>query len=186
MRFFLGFLARTLKRQQNETYLSAFSYPPQAHARLSRAHENPWRTCRDQCAPCQGPSSPGGISQGLSGGKGFSRRQRLLKAAEFEAVFSNRCASRSACFQVLARPNEQGHARLGMVVSRRLIPLAVERNRMRRLIREAFRHLADGLPSVDLVVRPQLPFSELPPNPQQRLDLADAINKAAEKCYRAC
>jgi ribonuclease P protein component len=122
----------------------------------------------------------------LSGGSGFARRQRLLKAAEFEAVFANRCAARTTYFQVMARPNELGCARLGMVVSKRLYPLAVDRNRMRRLIREAFRHMAAGLPSVDLVVRPQTAVDRLPPNQAQRLDLADAINMATDKCSRAC
>ena len=50
-------------------------------------------------------------------------------------------------------PCENG-PRLGIVVSRRY-GSAVERNRAKRRIREAFRRCAKDLPSVDVIVRPQ-------------------------------
>ena len=122
----------------------------------------------------------------LSGGQGFSRRQRLLKAAEYEAVFTHRCAVRTAYFQVLAKPNELGLARLGMIVSKRLFPHAVDRNRMRRQIREAFRHMAANLPALDLVVRPQSVPDKNAPRGTQNEDLRSALEKAAKKCSPAC
>lgn len=122
----------------------------------------------------------------LSGGLGFSRRQRLSKAAEFEAVFDHRCAVRTAYFQVLAKPNEVGHARLGLVVSRRLFPHAVDRNRIRRRIREAFRQLAPQLPALDIVVRPQAVPAQPGAREEHRRDLLEALAKAAEKCSPAC
>jgi ribonuclease P protein component len=122
----------------------------------------------------------------LSGGPGFSRRQRLLKAAEFEAVFTHRCAVRTAYFQVMAKPNALGHARLGMVVSKRLFPHAVDRNHMRRRIREGFRHVAAGLPALDLVVRPQAGPDKNAPREEQSQDLLDALEKATKKCFPAC
>jgi ribonuclease P protein component len=120
----------------------------------------------------------------LSGGPGFSRRQRLLKAAEFEAVFAHRCAVRSEHFQVLARPNDLGHARLGMVVSKRLFPRAVDRNRERRQIREAFRGLAAELPGLDLVVRPYAESERV--SVERHQDLLNAFAKAAKKCCPVC
>lgn len=122
----------------------------------------------------------------MSGGEGFSRRQRLLRAAEFEAVFAHRCAARTAYFQVMARPNELGHARLGLIVSKRLLPRAVDRNRMRRRIREAFRQIAASLPALDLVVRPVALPEAATPHEAQRQDLLNALGKAAEKCCPAC
>jgi ribonuclease P protein component len=122
----------------------------------------------------------------LSGGLGFSRRQRLLKAAEFEAVFALRCAVRTQYFQVMGKPNELGHARLGMIVSKRLFSRAVDRNRMRRQIREAFRRVAAGLPALDLVVRPTQAPGETSPREDLRQDLLSALGKAAEKCSPAC
>lgn len=89
-----------------------------------------------------------------------------------------RCAVRTRIFQVMGRPNGQGHARLGMIVSKRLFARAVDRNRVRRQIRETFRHLAGGLPALDLVVRPHSAsiegsFTE---------DLKTAFISAAAKC----
>jgi ribonuclease P protein component, eubacterial len=124
--------------------------------------------------------------QGLSGGLGFSRRQRLLKAAEYEAVFAHRCAVRTAYFQVMAKPNELGHARLGMIVSKRLFPHAVDRNRVRRRIREAFRQMAAGLPALDLVVRLLAVPDKNTPREEQSRDLLGALEKATSKCSPAC
>lgn len=121
----------------------------------------------------------------MSGGEGFSRRQRLLKAAEYEAVFSHRCSVRTLNFQIMGRPNEFGHARLGIIVSKRLFPRAVDRNHMRRKIREAFRHLAESLPALDLVVRPMAAPTETMPREDLRQDLLNALGKAAEKCCPA-
>ena len=53
----------------------------------------------------------------------------------------------------MSRPNELGHARLGMVVAKRLFKRAVDRNRMRRVIRETFRLYSPQLAAVDIVVR---------------------------------
>jgi len=51
---------------------------------------------------------------------------------------------------VLARLNQLSRARLGLAVSRRALPHAVDRNRVRRLARESFRHLE--LAPLDYVV----------------------------------
>jgi ribonuclease P protein component len=122
----------------------------------------------------------------LSGGQGFSRRQRLLKAAEYEAVLGHRCAVRTTYFQVMAKPNEAGQARLGMIVSKRLLPHAVDRNRVRRRIREAFRQMAASLPGLDLVVRLHAVPDRNTPREAQSRDLLGALEKAVDKCFPAC
>jgi ribonuclease P protein component len=53
----------------------------------------------------------------------------------------------------LAR-REAGGARLGMLVSRKHAARAVERNRIKRCIREAFRLEREGMGALDLLVRP--------------------------------
>ncbi len=53
---------------------------------------------------------------------------------------------------VLAVPNELGHPRLGLAVSKKSARRAVDRNRVKRLAREQFRHAQWSLPAVDLVV----------------------------------
>jgi len=49
-------------------------------------------------------------------------------------------------------PTDGANARLGFAISRQKVRLAVGRNRLRRLIRESFRHQVAALPPVDLVV----------------------------------
>jgi ribonuclease P protein component len=49
---------------------------------------------------------------------------------------------------------DAGSARLGMLVSRRHAARAVERNRIKRCIREAFRLEQENLGPLDVLVRP--------------------------------
>ncbi|WP_232048553.1 ribonuclease P protein component [Legionella adelaidensis] len=53
-------------------------------------------------------------------------------------------------FIVLYRDNEKGYARLGLALSKKVIPRAHERNRIKRLLRETFR--TQQLSSVDIIV----------------------------------
>ena len=53
----------------------------------------------------------------------------------------------------MACPNARGHARLGMVVAKRQLPRAVDRNRIKRCARASFRLLLPELPACDFVVR---------------------------------
>jgi ribonuclease P protein component len=53
---------------------------------------------------------------------------------------------------VLATPNPLGHPRLGLAISRKAARNAVVRNRIKRVIRESFRHWQDRLDSLDIVV----------------------------------
>ena len=87
---------------------------------------------------------------------GSSRVHRLTHRREFDAVFqraSLRCSS--AEFLVLAIENGQEASRIGMVVSKKVAGTSVNRNRIRRLIRESFRRQFDrnGLDIV-IVARP--------------------------------
>lgn len=59
-------------------------------------------------------------------------------------------------FQVYVKPNGSPVARLGVVVSKRVIPHAVARNYCKRLAREVFRAEQHELTGMDLVVRPRV------------------------------
>jgi ribonuclease P protein component len=56
-------------------------------------------------------------------------------------------------FAVYWEESKSSHARLGVTVSKRIIPTAVGRNRIKRLIRERFRNVAHQGLARDVVVR---------------------------------
>src|SRR5690606_35159503 len=53
---------------------------------------------------------------------------------------------------LLARDNQLDHPRLGLVIGKKSVKLAVERNRIKRQIRESFRLNQDNLVGWDIVV----------------------------------
>lgn len=82
----------------------------------------------------------------------FPQRVRLLKPDEFSRVFKNPLRSSDRLLTILAKPNEIGHARLGLAISKKHAKRAVDRNRIKRLVRESFRLNLAQLPAIDLVV----------------------------------
>jgi len=85
---------------------------------------------------------------------GFGRDKRIHTSAEFEALMRSgtRRSMNGYTFFLAVRPD--GPARLGILISRKHAPLAKDRNRIKRCIREAFRQAQDALGSIDLLVRP--------------------------------
>ncbi len=71
----------------------------------------------------------------------FGREKRLLKAVEYKRVFDKSVRSSDQFFTVLARPNDLNRARLGLAISKKKAKLSVARNRLKRIVRESFRHL---------------------------------------------
>jgi len=61
----------------------------------------------------------------------------------------------------LATPNELGHPRLGLIVSKKNVRRAVDRNRFKRLVRESVRLQQGDLPAVDIVVLARRGVQEL-------------------------
>jgi ribonuclease P protein component len=83
----------------------------------------------------------------------FPRAARVRARGDFDRVFK---AGRRAGLPILAlhwhRPEGVGAARLGLAVSRKVDPHAVGRNRIKRCLREAFRHLRGDLLPGDYVI----------------------------------
>ncbi len=82
----------------------------------------------------------------------FARADRLLKAAHYQFVFAKPRRSRDHLWTVLARASAHGEARLGMAISKKVARKAVQRNRLKRLVRENFRQRRQGLGATDFVV----------------------------------
>jgi len=82
----------------------------------------------------------------------FPKSSRLLNAGDYQAVFSH-SRYKVSCrhFLILALPNDGPGSRLGFVVAKKNVAKAVQRNRIKRQIREWFRHLKLQN-SLDLIV----------------------------------
>jgi ribonuclease P protein component len=77
------------------------------------------------------------------------RRRRLSRSAEFERVYRQGRSKGNRFLVLYAFPREEGEdggPRLGLSVSRR-VGGAVERNRVKRVLREAFWQEAERLPA---------------------------------------
>jgi ribonuclease P protein component len=81
----------------------------------------------------------------------FARVRRIVKADEFSSAFRLRPAQKTSHFVLFTQQNQLPHARLGVVVAKRLAPRAVTRNTIKRVAREIFR--MSDLPALDCVVR---------------------------------
>ena len=82
----------------------------------------------------------------------YSRRLRL-GTTDIAALLASGRALRRPGFSVLLRANPIGVPRLGLIVPKRAFPRAVDRNRMKRVLRELFRARQSILGSRDILIR---------------------------------
>ena len=83
----------------------------------------------------------------------FGRKSRLLTAADYKAVFG-KAEIKVSCPQLLILATKSGYEtpRLGLVIAKKHVRQAVQRNRLKRLIRESFRKHQQLLIEVDIVI----------------------------------
>ena len=124
----------------------------------------------------------------------YRKRHRLSNDRDYQAVYDAKIRKAHGPILVFIKPNNLPEHRLGLSVGRR-VGNAVARGRVKRLIREAFRHERHALPtpettsdstagsaggsapaSYDIIVvaRPHT----LMPLPAYRATLADLVNRA--------
>ena len=83
----------------------------------------------------------------------FTRRVRLTHQSDYQKVFQNTtCKSADKYLTVLACRNSCGYPRLGLAITKKKLAKAVARNRIKRLIRDSFRHHLGELEGLDIVV----------------------------------
>ena len=106
----------------------------------------------------------------------FRPHEHLRRPADFQAVYDRRRSAADGTLVVYARENGLGYSRVGLSVSKKFGP-AVRRNRIRRLLREAFRLSKEELPvGYDLV---------LVPRPRDEYELNDIRNSLGRLAKQA-
>ena len=82
----------------------------------------------------------------------FPRQRRLVTKAEFKSIFDKSKKINQRHLVLLFKPNQSDFARLGVIVAKRTVNSAVKRNRIKRILRESFRHNQDSLKGMDIIV----------------------------------
>lgn len=109
----------------------------------------------------------------------FTRAHRVVRKGDFERAYKQGSRARGDLLVVVACPNGLTHPRLGLSVGKAIWKGAVQRNRLRRLFREAFRLEQHELPQdCDLVLIPGKPKLE-PELGALRAELRKLAHKAA-------
>ena len=77
---------------------------------------------------------------------------RVRHTVEFDQVFKKRKRLYSGNLLTYYRSNQEAHPRIGVVISKRNLRFAVDRNRVRRVLKELFRLKQHELPACDIVI----------------------------------
>ena len=115
---------------------------------------------------------------------GFGAELRLRCAADYKGVFDGALLKvHQPHFLFLAKPSELPNSRLGLVVAKKKVRRAHERNRVKRLARESFRLHQQQLSDLDIVVMPKAGIDTVPnAELHQQLQFAwQKLNRLAKK-----
>lgn len=142
----------------HETDLPTQQKEKSEQMRLSQPHEDSCRKGSDQ------PPSPTGkkASHYCLKCRRFPKAARILKRSHYQTVSKHQAKWLGRALLIDYRQGHSPCAKLGLTVSRRF-GKAHERNRFKRLVREAFRHLYPHFPS-------DLEINILPRNNPRRLN----------------
>lgn len=119
---------------------------------------------------------------GLSKQQKFPSRCRLHKPAEFRAVFNSPQKVTDSPIAIYWRKNQMMYPRLGLVVAKKNIRSAVNRNRIKRVFRECFRQQSHVLNGHDIIMVAYKGTEAI----DDRRELHVLVKKLWEKFQRQC
>ena len=140
-----------MKETKDEKDLSAVEITTQTHSRLSLTDGNERRESSDKQTPCERQAQTCGI---IKSGKdktvddttvvkpsfSFSRSFRLRLRSEFQAVYTQGKRSRGKIMTLIVYyPQEEQSFKAGLTVRKKFYKRAVDRNKIKRRLREIVR-----------------------------------------------
>ncbi|MGA1073094.1 MAG: ribonuclease P protein component [Pseudohongiellaceae bacterium] len=94
----------------------------------------------------------------------FPKTARLLSPKDYKPVFDNsRYKVSTKQFLLLATASQARRPRLGLVIAKKNVSKAVQRNRLKRVLRESFRLRQSEIPLIDIVVLARKDADKLAP-----------------------
>ena len=156
----------------HETHLSALEASPRARPRLSRPDEDGRRPQGSLGAAREGPRATLRLTRvATRAGRQRPARYRLRGAGAFEAVFKTGVRHDGRLLQLIAAPAAQSPGRVGYVIARKMMRRAVDRNRLRRRLRERVRAARPAIEAFDIILRVKRVLA--------RADIPEAVNESA-------
>lgn len=146
----------SLYEVRDETHLSAIEDSACAHAWFSRAHEDGGRSQGPVGAARQRACAPFCLTHDPAfapARRTLAHRYRLRGVGAFEAVFRTGERHDAHFLQLIAAPAAQSPGRVGYVIGRKTMRRAVDRNRLRRRLRENVRASRPAIEAFDIILR---------------------------------
>lgn len=111
--------------------------------------------------------------------RSFPRSARLLTGKDYSQVFKQNKRYSDNYWTILAKRNDSGISRLGLAIAKKRAKRAVDRNRIKRIARDAFRNQRKSLTGLELVV-----MNRDAATTASKKDLRDSIDRLLNKMIR--
>ena len=82
----------------------------------------------------------------------FPKKVRLIRKTQFQEILAKEPPVLEKFFAFYYQKNGLMYPRLGIITAKKKFRLAVLRNRIKRQVRESFRHYRSRLPGIDMVI----------------------------------